>query len=335
MEDILQLFPDNTFDAAMCDPPYGFKFQGKKWDYQVPSAEQWAHLLRVCKPGAYLASFGGPKTYHRVACNIEDGGWEIRDMVPWIFGTGQAKSAPEAATQKGYRSNLAPGQEPICIARKPLEGTLTENFARWGTGCLAIDDGRNDRGNWPKNLVLDDETAAELDEWIGERPSTLTGRADPTKTHENPGDNGGTSWFGGGNSRVYADSGGPSRFFYCAKVNRKERDIGCDDLPIIGGGEATGRKEGQAGLKNGRAGAGRTGNVRNNHPTLKPVSLTTWLAKLLKPPGEGRNIIVPFAGTGSEMAGALRAGWTTVLGIEMGAEYIPIANRRIPALQGL
>ena len=333
VEDILPLLPDNYFDGVLCDPPYGLKFQGKRWDYKVPSAEAWAHVLRVCKPGAYLMAFGGPKTYHRVVCNIEDAGWEIRDYVEWIFGTGQAKSAPEEMTAKGYRSNLSPGHEPICVARKPLEGTLAENFARWGTGCLAVDNGANERGNWPKNVVLDEDAAAELDALIGERPSTLTGRADPTKTHENPGDNGGTSWFGGGNSKVYADSGGPSRFFYRAKVSRKERDMGCEDLPIIGGGAATGRKEGQEGLKNGRAGAGRTGNVRNNHPTLKPVALTTWLATLLLPPGPGRNLLVPFAGTGSEMAGGLRAGWSTVLGIEMEAPYIPIATRRIPALQ--
>ncbi len=335
MEDILRLLPDNVFDAILCDPPYGYKFQGKKWDYQVPPVDQWTEALRVLKPGGYLAACGGPRTYHRLVVNIEDSGFEIRDYIEWIYGSGQVKSTPEAMTAPGYRPALAPGHEPICLARKPLEGTLAQNFARWGTGCLAIDNGRGEGGRWPKNVALDEDAAAELDSLVGECPSTLTGRADPDETHDNPGHNDGQSWFGGGDSRVYADSGGPSRFFYVAKCNRKERDLGCDDLPLVSPGAATARKDGQAGLKNGRAGAGRTRGVRNFHPTVKPVALTTWLATLLLPPGPGRNLLVPYSGSGSEVAGGLRAGWSSVLGIEMEAAYIPIATRRITALQGI
>jgi site-specific DNA-methyltransferase (adenine-specific) len=331
MEELLQTLPDNCADGVLCDPPYGLSFQNKRWDYDVPSKEQWSHLLRVLKPGAHVLAFGSPRTYHRIAAGLEDGGFEIRDCLAWLYGQGQPKKVPEETLAPGFSSALKPSYEPIALARKPFVGTLKDNFRHWGTGALAIEACRQ-RG-WPPNVALDEIAAALLDESVGERPSTLTGRADPDEAHDNPGHTNGSSWFGGGDSRVYADTGGPSRFFYCSKVNRKERDWGCDDLPVRGGGEATGRKEGSAGTKNARAGAGRTGGVRNFHPTLKPVRLLTWLAQLIQPPSpENRLLLVPFAGAGSEMAAGLRAGWGTVLGIERESDYIPIATRRIPAL---
>lgn len=84
--------PDNSVDALVTDPPYGFAFMGKKWDYDVPSVGLWKEALRVLKPGAHLLSFGGPRTYHRMACNIEDAGFEIRDQLQWLFGSGFPKS---------------------------------------------------------------------------------------------------------------------------------------------------------------------------------------------------------------------------------------------------
>lgn len=92
MEELLKDIPDNYFDAIVTDPPYGLKFMGKKWDYQVPTIEQWAEVLRVLKPGAYLLSFGGSRTFHRMAVNVEDAGFEIRDTIMWIYGSGFPKS---------------------------------------------------------------------------------------------------------------------------------------------------------------------------------------------------------------------------------------------------
>lgn len=125
------------------------------------------------------------------------------------------------------------------------------------------------------------------------------------------------------------DSGGASRFFYCAKANRKERELGCDDLPARAGFEAVEREEGSDGLASPRTGAGRTaGKVRNFHPTVKPLDLCRYLATLIKPPSAGR-ILVPFSGSGSEMIGAMLAGWQNVTGIEGEADYIDIAHARI------
>jgi hypothetical protein len=87
MEEMLLEIDDNTFDAIVTDPPYGLKFMGKKWDYQVPSVEQWAHILRVLKPGGYLLAFGGSRTFHRMAVNVEDAGFEIRDTIMWLYGS--------------------------------------------------------------------------------------------------------------------------------------------------------------------------------------------------------------------------------------------------------
>jgi DNA modification methylase len=83
---------DNFIDAIVTDPPYGLSFMGKKWDYDVPSVEIWKECLRILKPGGYLLSFAGTRTQHRMAVNIEDAGFEIRDMIAWVYSTGFPKS---------------------------------------------------------------------------------------------------------------------------------------------------------------------------------------------------------------------------------------------------
>jgi len=88
----LKELDDNSIDAIVTDPPYGLSFMGKKWDYDVPSIEVWQECLRVLKPGGYLLSFAGTRTQHRMAVNIEDAGFEIRDMIAWVYGSGFPKS---------------------------------------------------------------------------------------------------------------------------------------------------------------------------------------------------------------------------------------------------
>ena len=90
--DTMKTFLDNSIDAIVTDPPYGLSFMGKKWDYDVPSQEIWTECLRILKPGGYLLSFAGTRTQHRMACNIEDAGFEIRDMIAWVYGSGFPKS---------------------------------------------------------------------------------------------------------------------------------------------------------------------------------------------------------------------------------------------------
>lgn len=91
--DVLKEMPDNSIDAICTDPPYGINFMGKKWDYDVPGVEIWKECLRVLKPGGHLLSFAGTRTQHRMAVNIEDAGFEIRDMIAWVYGSGFPKSA--------------------------------------------------------------------------------------------------------------------------------------------------------------------------------------------------------------------------------------------------
>ncbi|MFU4206700.1 DNA-methyltransferase [Pseudomonas aeruginosa] len=89
---VLKTFPDNSFDSVVTDPPYGLSFMGKRWDYDVPSVEIWAECLRVLKPGGHLLAFAGTRTQHRMAVRIEDAGFEIRDMIAWVYGSGFPKS---------------------------------------------------------------------------------------------------------------------------------------------------------------------------------------------------------------------------------------------------
>lgn len=89
---VMRTLPDCCIDAIVTDPPYGLSFMGKKWDYDVPSLECWVECLRVLKPGGHLLSFAGTRTQHRMACRIEDAGFEIRDMIAWVYGSGFPKS---------------------------------------------------------------------------------------------------------------------------------------------------------------------------------------------------------------------------------------------------
>jgi len=90
--DTMKSMEDNSIHAIVTDPPYGLSFMGKKWDYDVPSVDIWKECLRVLKPGGYLLSFAGTRTQHRMAVNIEDAGFEIRDMIAWVYGSGFPKS---------------------------------------------------------------------------------------------------------------------------------------------------------------------------------------------------------------------------------------------------
>lgn len=111
----LKTLPDNSIDCCITDPPYGLKFMNKHWDYDVPGVELWKEVLRVLKPGAHLLSFGGTRTYHRMATAIEDAGFEIRDQLNWIYGQGFPKSKDLGKKDKnaeGWGTNLKPANEP-------------------------------------------------------------------------------------------------------------------------------------------------------------------------------------------------------------------------------
>jgi DNA modification methylase len=131
--------PDNSFDSIVTDPPYGMKFMGQRWDYDVPSVAVWQEALRVLKPGGHLLAFSGTRTYHRMVTNIEDGGFEIRDQLMWVYGSGMPKSKNLHDDWEGFGTALKPSHEPICLARKPIsEKTVEANVLKHGTGAMNI-----------------------------------------------------------------------------------------------------------------------------------------------------------------------------------------------------
>jgi site-specific DNA-methyltransferase (adenine-specific) len=160
--DVLDLFPGDVFDSVVTDPPYELTgarpggrseatrgkvmggFMGMKWDATGVACDPatWAAVLRVVKPGAFLLAFGGARTYHRLACAIEDAGFEIRDQIMWMYGSGFPKSHNLSGERKGWGTALKPAHEPIVVARKPLTGTVAENALKYGTGALNIDECR-------------------------------------------------------------------------------------------------------------------------------------------------------------------------------------------------
>jgi len=135
----LRAMPGSSVDSIVTDPPYGLSFMGKKWDYDVPSVELWQECLRVLKPGGHLLAFAGTRTQHRMAVRIEDAGFEIRDMIAWVYGSGFPKSHNLKDDWQGWGTALKPALEPITVARKPLEGTVAENVLKWHTGAVNVD----------------------------------------------------------------------------------------------------------------------------------------------------------------------------------------------------
>ncbi|CRD54416.1 DNA methyltransferase [Stenotrophomonas indicatrix] len=133
--EVMRGMAENSVDAIATDPPYGLSFMGKRWDYDVPSTEIWAECLRVLKPGGHLLAFAGTRTQHRMAVRIEDAGFEIRDMIAWVYGPG----FPKSHNGEWGATALKPALEPITLARKPIVGTVEANWREHGTGALNID----------------------------------------------------------------------------------------------------------------------------------------------------------------------------------------------------
>jgi DNA modification methylase len=386
--DSIRLLADNSVDSCVCDPPYALVsiqkrfgganakpandgdvyarassgFMGKNWDTGETAfaAEFWTEVYRVLKPGAHVVAFSGTRTYHRMACAIEDAGFEIRDQLAWAYGSGFPKShdvskaidkaagveflakpaagvgfrgpdgpggynvtkhqlertgeqTPSARERQGWGTALKPSWEPICLARKPLIGTVAENVIEHGTGALNIDGCRVgseggtrfpraadksqtdsvggylnakagepiDAGRWPANIVHDgsDEVVSCFPEEAGgsgkaSGPTLRNGNTSIARGKFN-------GLADGIEPAFYGDKGSAARFFYSAKADKLDR-------------------------------------IGSKHPTVKPVDLMQWLCRLVTPPGG--TILDPFAGSGSTGEAAWREGFKAIL-CERETEY--------------
>lgn len=305
-------------------------FMGQTWDGGDVAfqPETWAAVFRVLKPGAHLVAFSGTRTYHRMACAIEDAGFEIRDQLAWCYGSGFPKSHNQPG---GWGTALKPAWEPICLARKPLQGTVAKNIEVHSTGALNIDgcrigdevrhaaftslapcsgnrlgdagtaearrgtqgEAKEYVGRWPANIIHDgsEEVLAAFPDAPGQT-GTVTGN-EPSSPFANVyGDMPNRA----GSAIPRGDSGSAARFFYAAKASSEERGAG------------------------------------NSHPTVKPIDLMRWLCRLITP--VGGTVLDPFAGSGSTLIAA-DAEQFDAIGCELSPDYAAIAERRVRDAAGL
>lgn len=420
--EILKTIPDESVDSYISDVPYGLgsheptpesilkylqgevlktgDFKGADWD--IPSVKVWEEIYRVLKPGSYLISFGGTRTFDLISLGIRMAGFVFRDSIAdnyvvdlpnlqWVTSQGMPKSAnvshnidkslghKRKATSKPISeeakkfahlgTGLKPCWEPILIFRKPLKGTIASNVLTYGVGAMNITgtrvkhaseedflnhksqvekvkskggvrdnswknssdlSGANDvveEGRWPTNVVfthhpecvntvtetkhvvwecVEDCPVKILDNQSGVRPSTLTGRADPSKAHDHPGTemNPNSTFLGERThlSKVYADTGGASRFYsqfegapflYVPKANRREAGVGVFEV---------------------------------QHPTVKPLGLMRYLVRLVTP--KGGVVLDSYCGSGSTLHAAVLEG-CSYIGVERDLDNYAEAKKRL------
>ena len=306
---------------------------GKTWDTDVAfQPEMWAEVYRVLKPGAHVLAFGGSRTYHRLASAIEDAGFEIRDQIMWLYGSGFPKSHNLDGEWEGWGTALKPAHEPIVMARKPLVGTVAANVEQWGVGAINIDGCRIES---PGEVIANHGHTAESDKGksafgdfagipphqtdgqrLGRFPANLIHDGSDEVLSGFPAQAGASGKASGptlrdGNTSVargkfnglaagrepafHNDSGSAARFFYCAKASKSDR------------------------------------GAENIHPTVKPTDLMRYLCRLVTPPGGV--VLDPFMGSGSTGKAAVQEGFRFI-GVEKDPDYLRIAKARIDFVTG-
>ena len=341
----LQDQPPSSVDAVVTDPPYEIGFLNRGWDKAGAAfnPQLWAEVWRVTKPGGHLLAFSGTRTYHRMVMAIEQAGWDIRDQLAWVYSSGFPKSlnvqkAMAAAGHpsgdwEGWGTALKPSWEPIVMARKPLDGrTVAENVMKWGTGSLNVDGCRvpyasdRDKGHMMKakwhvnpSHIRDDSPGfvtsnkagdvldgADFTHPLGRWPGNIIHDGSQMVLDLFPGD---------GDQSA-------SRFFYCPKASKQERELGLDGLDnrIL-------NRTNPGGMEHDPKWAPRI--RKNNHPTVKPVALMKYLVRLVTP--AGGLVLDPFCGSGSTGVAALQLGHD-FLGCEMNPDYLDIIRARLGAV---
>ncbi len=375
-------------ESVVTDPPYELGFMGKSWDASGIAFDKktWELAFQLLKPGGYLLAFSASRNYHRMAVAVEDAGFEIRDQIMWIYGSGFPKSlnigmgvdkkqGNERVTvgertrnvkpfddDNGWNSNnttgnhiytkgntewegwgtaLKPAHEPIVMARKPLEGTVVDNVLEHGVGGINIDEcrvgkeileeqiaGRSNKigtferkdmitpkreGRFPANVMHDGSDVVQ-DIFPNSKGSSGNGNAKVGETSK------GAIPLRRGEAPLYNDEGSASRYFYCPKTAKSERNQGLiefDDKQY----SHDGRKKS---IENPYQ---RNKSIsKNSHPTVKPVELMKYLCRLVTP--KGGTVLDPFMGSGSTGMAAKDEGFDFI-GIEREKEYFEISEQRI------
>jgi site-specific DNA-methyltransferase (adenine-specific) len=308
---------------------------GKDWDHGIPGEAFWREALRVAKPGAHLLAFGGTRTFHRLTCAIEDAGWEIRDCLGWIYGSGFPKSkkaglamaaflgepipddpvAREGAAGR-FGTALKPAWEPIILARKPLESTVAENVQKWGTGALNIDGCRVEGA---KGVPASLSDAGSLGWRTGgdmSRKSEQNGRWPANLIHD--GSEEVVGMFPQSNGQQGEVKG----------TEPSQAGVNCYGKYARGGSAAKPRSDsGSAARFFYCAKASKEDRGEGNkHPTVKPTDLMRYLCRLVTP--LGGTVLDPVMGSGSTGKAAVLEGFSFI-GIDNVPEYVEMARRRI------
>ena len=329
-------------ESVVTDPPYELGFMGKSWDASGIAFDKktWELAFQLLKPGGYLLAFSASRNYHRMAVAVEDAGFEIRDQIMWIYGSGFPKSLNLG---DGWGTALKPAHEPIVMARKFIEGTNKNNREKYGTGGINIDGcrvgkeileeqiaGRSNKigtferkdmitpkreGRYPANVMHD---GSDVVQDIFPKTSKSTGGKTKSAFGDIYGNYSGdvlSSSAGG-----FGDEGSAARYFYCPKTSKSERNEGLfefDDKQY----SHDGRKKS---IENPYQ---RNKSIsKNSHPTVKPFELMKYLCRLVTP--KGGTVLDPFMGSGSTGMAAKDEGFNFI-GIEREKEYFKISEQRI------
>jgi len=298
--DMLRSMPTASFDACFSDPPYGLEFLGLDWDRVLPPAAVWVELARVLKPGSNTLIFGGTRTFHRLAVALEDAGFFVADTLSWLHSQGLPKS----------QALLKPAWEPILLARSPGKTVRPLNIA----GCRLPNAGGSSKrsGEASADRRYTDRGTTNFAMKPGPRGGDERGRFPANVVLD---------------EQAAADldaQAGVRKSGAMRSGKSRARDDG-----FSGNWGGVGTKDDIAASAGGASRFFYCPKVKSGriHPTQKPEPLTEWLARLLLVP-EGR-LLVPYAGVGSEVAGAKAAGWSDVVGIEMNGDYAALAQSRV------
>ena len=356
-------------DSVVTDPPYELGFMGRSWDSTgiAFQKETWELALKLLKPGGHLLAFSASRNYHRMAVAIEDVGFEIRDQMMWLYGSGFPKSmnVGKAFDKKlgnseweGWGTALKPAHEPIVMARKPLsEKSIVDNVLKHGTGAINIDECRVEgevkrpdtnpdfRDVAKKAMAEGGQDKLNFNQITGAKRKKVVRKS---RNESGVWTDGNSGMKAEGTQYADADPRGRfpanvmhdgletewAKFFYCPKTSKSERNKGLDNFEIKktkGGGGTSNNTwyEDDVNAASGKFGSEKAPS-KNIHPTVKPQKLMQYLCRMVTP--KGGTVLDMFMGSGSTGMAAKDEGFDFI-GIEKEKEYFEIAEARIESIE--